>query len=120
VNEDRATRYHRLKRRAVVLSLAWSAVLFTALLVTGASLQLRETAERTASAIGRSSPAFLVILYVAGLILLHQAGSFIIALYGGFIVEHRYGLSNERFSSWLWEQAKALGLGLVLVQRRRA
>jgi STE24 endopeptidase len=114
VNEDRATRYHRLKRRALVLSLAWSAILFTALLVTGASLQLRETAERTASAIGRSSPAVVVILFVAGLILLHEAGSFIIALYSGFIVEHRYGLSNERFSSWLWDQAKALGLGLVL------
>ena len=89
MNEDRATRYHRLKRRALVLSLAWSAILFTALLVTGASLQLRETAERTASAIGRSSPAVVVILFVAGLILLHEAGSFIIALYSGFIVEHR-------------------------------
>ena len=56
MNEDRATRYHRLKRRALVLSLAWSAILFAALLVTGASVQLRETAERTAAAIGPRAP----------------------------------------------------------------
>ena len=114
MNEDRATRYHRLKRRALLLSLAWSGILFTALLVTGGSLQLRETAERIAAALGRSSPAVVVVLYVAGLILLHEAGGFILALYSSFIVEHRYGLSNERFTAWLWDQAKALSLGLVL------
>ena len=53
MNEDRATRYHRLKRRALVLSLAWSGILFTALLATGGSLQLRATAERIAAALGR-------------------------------------------------------------------
>ena len=114
MNEDRATRYHRLKRRALVLSLAWSGILFTALLATGGSLQLRATAERIAAALGRSSPAVVVVLYVAGLILLHEAGGFILALYSSFIVEHRYGLSNERFTAWLWDQAKALSLGLVL------
>ena len=56
----------------------------------------------------------VVVLYVAGLILLHEAGGFILALYSSFIVEHRYGLSNERFTAWLWDQAKALSLGLVL------
>jgi STE24 endopeptidase len=114
VNEDRATRYHRLKRRAVVLSLAWSAALLAALLLTGASVQLRDAAARAATALGGSSPALVVILYVAGLTLLHEAGSFGIALYSGFAVEHRYGLSNEPFTRWLRDQTKSLGLGLAL------
>ena len=109
MNEDRATRYHRLKRRALVLSLVWSAVLLTALLVTGASLQLREAAMRAAAGIGVTSPALVVLVYVAGLTLIHEAGSFAIAFYGGFAVERRYGLSNERFTGWLWDQAKSLG-----------
>jgi STE24 endopeptidase len=114
VNEDRATRYHRLKRRALVVSLAWSAVLFTTLLATGASLQLRDAASRAAAALGASSPALVVVLYVAALTLLHEAGSFAIALYGEFAVEHRYGLSNERFTAWLRDQAKSFAVGLVL------
>ena len=52
--------------------------------------------------------------YVLGLTLLHEAGSFLIAFYSGFVVERRYGLSNERFAGWLWDQAKSLGLGLML------
>jgi STE24 endopeptidase len=114
VNEDRATRYHRLKRRALVVSLAWSAVLLALLLVTGVSVQLRAAAERLAAALGDASPATVVVFYVAGLMLLHEAGSFVLSFYSGFVVERRYGLSNERFTGWLLDQGKALGLGLLL------
>ena len=114
MNEDRATRYHRLKRRALVLSLAWSAALLALLLVTGVSVQLRAAAERMAAALGNPSPATVVVFYVAGLMLLHEAGSFVLSFYSGFVVERRYGLSNERFTGWLLDQAKALGLGLLL------
>jgi len=106
VNEDRATRYHRLKRRALVLSLAWSALFLLILLVTGVSVQLRVAAQRLAAAIGDAGPATVVLFYVAGLMLLHETGS--------FVVERRYGLSNERFTGWLLDQAKALALGLLL------
>ena len=57
--------------------------------------------------------------HVMGLTLLHEAGSFSIAFYSGFVVERRYGLSNERFAGWLRDQAKSLGLGLMLGCRRR-
>ena len=114
MNEDRASRYHRLKRRALVLSLAWSAILLVFLLVTGASVRLRSAAQQAAAALGSSGPAAVVLLYVAGLILVHEAGSFVLSFYSGFLVERRYGLSNERLTGWLRDQAKALGLGLLL------
>ena len=42
MNEDRATRYHRLKRRAELASLAWSIVLLSGLMLTGISASMRE------------------------------------------------------------------------------
>jgi STE24 endopeptidase len=109
VNEDKATRYHRLKRRAAVVSFAWTAGLFAALIWTGWSAVLRSAAERLAS-----GPALLVVLYTAALTLLHEAGGLAIAFYGGFLLERRYGLSNESFKGWLTDQAKSLALGLPL------
>src|SRR5262245_15413313 len=78
VNEDRATRYHRLKRRALVLSLGWSGLLLFILLVTGVSVQLRVAAQRLAAAIGDGGPATVVLFYVAGLMLLHETGSVVL------------------------------------------
>jgi STE24 endopeptidase len=114
VNEDRATRYHRLKRHALVVSLAWSAFLLVAVLVTGVSVQLRAAAERLAAAVGAAGPATVVLFYAVGLMLLHETGGFLLSFYSSFVVERRYGLSNERFTGWLLDQAKALGLGLLL------
>ncbi len=44
MTEDKATRYHRLKRRSEVAGLLWSAVCFSALLLTGAAKLLADTA----------------------------------------------------------------------------
>ena len=44
MNEDKASRYHRLKRQASVVSLVWTLVLLGGLLWTGASLSLRNVA----------------------------------------------------------------------------
>jgi STE24 endopeptidase len=89
-------------------------MLLVVLLGTGASVQLRAAAQRLAAAIGDADPGTVVLLYVAGFMLLHETGSFILSFYSSFIVERRYGLSNERVTGWLLDQAKALGLGLLL------
>ena len=112
MNEDRATRYQRLKRRVTVTSLGWSTLFLSALLFSGASRALREAAERAASGLG-GHPALVVILYTAGLLATLEAAALPLTFYNGFVLEHRYGLSNERFVAWLWDQVKALTLGLV-------
>ena len=114
MNEDKATRYQRLKRRVGVTSLAWSVVLLSALLASGASRDIREAAERLASDFGGHA-ALVVILYVVGLTLIHEVGSLPLAFYGGFLLERRYGLSTERLTAWLWDQVKSLAIGLVFV-----
>jgi STE24 endopeptidase len=107
VNEDKAAKYHRLKRRASIISLIWSAVLLGGLVLTGWTISLRNTAESIA-------PAAPVLAYVFLLTLINEAFGLPLGFYTGFVLERRYGLSNERLGAWLLDQAKSLGLGLVL------
>jgi STE24 endopeptidase len=117
MNEDKASRYHRLKRWCHVASLGWALVLFAALLWSGASAAMRDAAERSAASLlghggGRGSVA--VVFYVGFLLLLNEVGSLPLAFYSGFFLEHRYGLSNERAGRWLVDQVKSFALGFVL------
>ena len=117
MNEDKASRYHRLKRQASVVSLVWTLVLLGGLLWTGASLSLRNVAEGAASIPGGSESwraSLTVVLYVALLSALAEAGSLPLAVYSDFLLERRYGLSNETLRGWLIDQAKSFGLGLLL------
>jgi STE24 endopeptidase len=116
VNEDKANRYHRLKRQASVISLFWGVVLLGGLILTGWSGTLRNAAEAVAGRIGPASwqPTVTVIAYVMLLSLLNEIVSLPLGFYSGFLLERRYDLSNETISAWARDQAKAFGIGLVL------
>jgi STE24 endopeptidase len=116
MNEDKASRYHRLKRTVDALALMWGAALLTGLLASGATLRLRTTADALAPGAAGSllSRLAAIVLYVILLSLLNEAGSLPLSFYSGFVLERRYGLSTERFSAWLRDQAKSLALGVVL------
>ena len=49
MNEDRATRYHRLKRRLGILGWVWTLLLLGGLTWTGWSVTLRDVAESAAA-----------------------------------------------------------------------
>jgi STE24 endopeptidase len=117
MNEDRATRYHRLKRQASIASLVWRVGLLAGLLWSGLSFTLRNAAESTATRVGVAgawNAGVSVVLYVVLLALVNETGGLPLEFYGGFVLERRYGLSNERFGCWLRDQAKSFGIGLVL------
>jgi len=117
MNEDRATRYHRLKRQASIASLIWRVGLLAGLLWSGLSFTLRNAAESTATRVGVAgawNAGVSVVLYVVLLALVNETGGLPLEFYGGFVLERRYGLSNERFGCWLRDQAKSFGIGLVL------
>ena len=52
MNEDKASRYHRLKRYAAVASIIWVLALLVGLLASGLSLSLRNISARAAAASG--------------------------------------------------------------------
>jgi STE24 endopeptidase len=116
VNEDKAARYHRLKRQASVLSLTWGVALLVGLQWSGLSLTLRTIA--LSLALRMVPPAFApevsVLVFVLLLTILNEIGSLPVAFYGGFLLERRYGLSNERFGGWLRDCGKSFGLSLAL------
>jgi STE24 endopeptidase len=110
VNEDKATRYQRLKRQASVASFIWGAGLLVGLLASGASLKLRAGAE----SIAPQSPSLTVVVYVALLMLASEAASLPLGFYSGFLLERRYGLSTETAGAWWRDQLKSFGIGLLL------
>jgi len=85
VNEDKATRYHRLKRSASVASMLWSVLLLGGLAATGGSAGLRDTAERLAATVPASwHAAATVLFFVLLLLLLNEIASLPLGYYSGY------------------------------------
>lgn len=112
MNEDKATRYHRLGRRAGILATLWTGVILLALLFADASAGLREWA----AAIAGLNPTAVVALYVLLLSLAFDAATLPFSFYRGFVLERKYGLSTETIGHWLKDHAKAVLIGLVFAE----
>ena len=131
MNEDKATRYHRLDRQACLLSLLCNTALLACLLASGGSGAMRDWAVAATIRTGFPSalrPAAVVGLYAAFLVLLAEIVVLPLRYYRSFVLERRYGLSTETGGRWLKDHGKAgliglvfaeLGAGLVYVTLRR-
>ncbi len=111
MNEDKSARYHKRRRRAAVVSVAWSAGLLALLAATPGAVALREISEEFVLRLGVPGllgPTATVIVFVLGLGLLHEAGAIPIAFYRTFLLEHRFGLSTEPSRRWFSDQVKGL------------
>jgi STE24 endopeptidase len=115
VNEDRAARYHRLRRRASVAGAIAGAAWLLALLLTGMSAALAARAR----GIGGSFPWLIarplaVVFFIAVMAVGWELVSLPFVFYRSFLLERKYGLSSEPLSTWASDHLKALGLGLLL------
>src|SRR6187455_308378 len=108
-NEDKATRYHRLQRRASLLATVTGAALLLLLVVTGVSAAIRTAVDRSAA----GAFPLTVIAYVVVVFVLYELVQLPFAYYQGIVLERRYGLSTETGRHWWLNHAKAAGLGLV-------
>ena len=85
LNEDKASRYHRLSRQAAVISLALAALVLGGLLLSGASRVLADAAASWARASpGRFSPA-AIALYVVLLGAVQEATAFPLSVLPRFL-----------------------------------
>ncbi len=115
MNEDKSTRYHRLRRRADLLGTAAAGLLLLALLLTGGAHRLRELAAAIAQWVpGGLEEGMTVAVLTIPIVLILQAVEFPFAYYQGHLLEHRYGLSTQSAGHWLADQAKGVALGVVL------
>jgi STE24 endopeptidase len=106
VNEDKAARYHRRRRRTELLGTLGAAVFLLWLLLSGSGLYLREVA----SFVGELTPGYedtmTVLAFAAMLALALQVLELPFAFYQGYRLEHEYGLSNQPLKRWLADQLK--------------
>ena len=116
MNEDKATRYHRLKRQASVVSMLWAVLLLGGLIATGWSAALRDVADRAAGRVACASwhAAATVLLFVVLLSILNEIAGLPFGFYSGFFLEHRYELSTETLGGWFADRAKSFGIGVIL------
>jgi STE24 endopeptidase len=86
-----------------------SSLVLLALLQTGLSARIRD------GAAGLTSAAWLQpALYGVAFIALTSILEFPLTVYASFFREHQYGLATQAFGSWMGDQLKALGLGLIM------
>ena len=106
-NEDKAARYHRLRRRAAILSACLGAIFLLVLFIAGWSASLR------AAAAELSGGSFVgtVLLYVLVLAILHDVVQLPLAFYEGVTLERRYELSTESTTRWWKDHLKGWGIG---------
>lgn len=114
MNEDKSSRYHRLKRRCGVFSVTVTAFVLAGLLASGASSVLRDVAERMAHVPPGQFSFMSIALYVVLLAAVLETIELPLAFYRSFLLERRYGLSSEPAGAWVRDHAKAAALGIVL------
>jgi STE24 endopeptidase len=115
LNEDKATRYHRLRRRADLLGTAAAGVVLLGLVASGGAHRIRELAAALSQWVPESLNDGVMVLVVTIVVMLLLAlVELPFAYYQGFRLEHRYGLSTQSFGHWLSDQLKGVLLGLAL------
>ena len=112
VNEDKAARYHRLKRRAAVMGIVVNAGLLALLLGSGASVRLRDVAVRLTG--GQADSPSTVALYVSTLAAVQAIAMLPLACYDGFVLERRFGLSTESMRVFIRDHLKAVLVNVAL------
>jgi STE24 endopeptidase len=109
-NEDKATHYHRLQRRAGLGATVLGVLFLVLVSVTGAAASLGATLHASLG----SSRALVAAVFAVVLLLAHELLSLPFAYYRGVTLERRYGLSSENRAHWWGTHFKALVLGGVL------
>ena len=117
MNEDKATRYRRLRRRAVLLAtVTWTALL-AGLAGSETSRAVAEASAGLAQRVPAPEPVHFLLAVAGYAFVLALAGWMVVApwrWYGEFVVERRFGRSRRRLASWLGEFAQATLLNLLV------
>jgi len=116
MNEDRATRYHRSRRRIGLASMMAGAALLIALVATGRSSDLAAWARGWVSgAPWPLRPVLAIALYAGVLSAAWELLSFPFLFSRTYLLDRKYGLTSEPLSAWLGDHGKALALGMLLM-----
>jgi len=114
VNEDRATRYHRSRRRIALASIVAAAALLLTLLASGRSNELAAWARAAVPPLAWPlRPLLVMAVYVGMLAAAWELLSFPFVFSRSFLLDRKYGLTSEPVSTWFGDHLKAFALGLA-------
>lgn len=102
-------RHSRIRNVLYFVGNAWAAGVFALLLLTPVSRKVRDAAARITR-----RPFLMAMIYIAVITVIMALIDFPLSYYSGFVVPHQFNLSNQTFPEWLIEQAKSLGVGIVV------
>jgi len=106
---EAAIHYSRTKLLLSLVATAWSGIVLAAILFTGLSARIRDSARRILS--GRRG---VLPVYILAFGLLTWLLALPLDYYSGFVVEHQFGLSTETAPGWLLDHARGFGLNLLM------
>ena len=113
MNEDKATRYQRLKRRVNLASVAWTASLMIGLLVSGGAVALADLAESIARVLNPPLAALAAVaVFVVLVVTIRETGASLIA-YSGRALDRRYGRSTGQTIEWLSDRVRSRVVGVA-------
>jgi STE24 endopeptidase len=115
LNEDKSTRYHRLRRRADLIGTVVAGAVLAGLLVSGGAHRLRELAAALSEWVPEGvNDVVMVAVVTVMVVLILQFIELPFAFYQGHLLEHRYGLSTQSAGHWFGDQGKGTAVGLLL------
>jgi STE24 endopeptidase len=107
-NQQLAQRYEKEKRLLGLIGLLLSLIILLFFYYSGLSRWLAQD-------FNRNSIVLTFLGYVAVLYSLFALLHFPLSLYSGYFHEHKWNFSNQTLEAWLWDQAKAFLVGLVVL-----
>jgi len=107
---DKARAYHRVKRILFYFTLVYDSGLLLAFQLSGLSLAVAGWAGRVSGNIWISNALYLSVFCAAAYVL-HWPLDF----FKDFVWEHRFGLSNQRWFAWLWDEVKRALISFVFI-----
>ena len=106
---ERARQYNRQKRRVTLLASGIGWLGSTAAVFTGISGRIHQRVRRRGALNATASESITIVI----LSLLGSLAALPFRYYSGYALEHRFQLSTQTRRAWVWEEAKALAVGLA-------
>ena len=103
VNSTHSKKYQRIQLTVSVTEFILGLAFLILILSTGLTLRLEDLIRNSIQNDYLVLLAFTVLIGIMEGVLL-----FPLSILSGFIIEHRFGLTDQRLGSWLWERIKSL------------
>ncbi|MDO8835822.1 MAG: M48 family metalloprotease [Vicinamibacterales bacterium] len=112
MNEDRGTRYQRLRRRTTMVAAAWAVLLTAVLLVSGTHHSIRDAGWRAVAFLpAAAQDTFVPAVCALALVALHELVLAPLLFVGRYGLDRRFGLTTQRPSAWCTDHARAVAVG---------